>query len=95
MTKKALKDLAEIKNYIERDSVYYANKTIADILRRTENLKLFPSMGRYVPEFNSKEMRELIYKSYRILYTFNSKNIYILRVIHHSRKISKLETKIY
>lgn len=95
MTKKALKDLAEIKNYIERDSVYYANKTIADILRRTENLKLFPSMGRYVPEVNSKEMRELIYKSYRILYTFNSKNIYILRVIHHSRKISKLETKIY
>lgn len=95
MKKKALKDLAEIKNYIERDSVYYANKTIADILRRIENLKLFPSMGRYVPEFNSKEMRELIYKSYRILYTFNSKNIYILRVIHHSRKISKLETKIY
>lgn len=87
--------MAEIKNYIERDSVYYANKTIADILRRSENLKLFPSMGRYVPEFNSKEMRELIYKSYRILYTFNSKNIYILRVIHHSRKISKLETKIY
>lgn len=87
--------MAEIKNYIERDSVYYANKTIADILRRTENLKLFPSMGRYVPEVNSKEMRELIYKSYRILYTFNSKNIYILRVIHHSRKISKLETKIY
>lgn len=67
--------MAEIKNYIERDSVYYANKTIADILRRIENLKLFPSMGRYVPEFNSKEMRELIYKSYRILYTFNSKNI--------------------
>ncbi len=87
--------MAEIKNYIERDSVYYANKTIADILRRIENLKLFSSMGRYVPEFNSKEMRELIYKSYRILYTFNSKNIYILRVIHHSRKISKLETKIY
>lgn len=87
--------MAEIKNYIERDSVYYANKTIADILRRSENLKLFSSMGRYVPEFNSKEMRELIYKSYRILYTFNSKNIYILRVIHHSRKISKLETKIY
>ena len=87
--------MAEIKNYIERDSVYYANKTIADILRRSENLKLFSSMGRYVPEFNSKEMRELIYKSYRILYTFNSKNIYILRVIHHSRKIPKLETKIY
>lgn len=56
---------------------------------------MFPSMGRYVPEFNSKEIRELIYKSYRILYTFNSKNIYILRVIHHSRNISKLETKIY
>lgn len=94
MNETMLEDLTEIKEYIQKDSAYYANKTIADIYERVENLKLFPSMGRYVPEFNSKEIRELIYKSYRILYTFNSKNVYILRVIHHSRNISKFETPI-
>jgi len=89
-----LEDLAEIKEYIEKESSYYANKTVADVYKKIENLKLFPSMGRCVPEFNSNEIRELNYKSYRIFYTFNSKNIYILRVIHHSRNISKLESKI-
>lgn len=78
----------EIKKYIKKDSEYYANKTIADIYKKIENLKLFPSMGRYIPEFNSKEIRELIYKSYRIIYKFDSKNIYILRVYHHARDIS-------
>lgn len=85
--RKASKDLDEIRRYIERDSQYYANKTIADIYSKIDNLKYFPYLGRYVPKFNSKNYRELIYKSYRILYRFNSQNIYILRVMHHSRNI--------
>ena len=83
-----LEDITEIKAYIQKDSVFYANKTVADIYKKIENLKLFPSMGRYIPEINSKEIRELIYKSYRIIYKFDSKNIYILRVVHFARDIS-------
>lgn len=86
--------MAEIKEYIKRDSNFYANKTIAEIYAKIEKLKYFPCLGRYVPEFNSKILRELIYKSYRIIYIFNSNNIYILRVIHHSRNILQQKSNL-
>ena len=77
-------DLKQIQEYISKDSIYYANKTINEINNKTEYLLMFPYMGRKIPEFDNTNFRELIYKSYRILYKVNS-NIYILNVFHHSR----------
>ena len=77
-------DLKQIQEYISKDSIYYANKTINEIINKTEYLLMFPYMGRKIPEFDNTNFRELIYRSYRILYKVNS-NIYILNVFHHSR----------
>lgn len=77
-------DLKQIQEYISKDSIYYANKTINEIINKTEYLLMFPYMGRKIPEFDNTNFRELIYKSYRILYKVNS-NIYILNVFQHSR----------
>ena len=82
----AKEDLKQIYEYISRDSVYYANKTIEEIIEKTKYLSMFPYMGRKIPEFNNVNFRELIYKSYRIFYKVNS-NIYILKIFHHSRNI--------
>ncbi len=82
----ARKNLKQIREYISRDSIYYANKTIKEIIEKTKYLLMFPYMGRKVPEYNNSNLRELIYKSYRILYKVNS-NIYILEIFHHSRDI--------
>lgn len=77
-------DLKQIQEYISKDSIYYANKTINEIINKTEYLLMFPYMGRKISEFDNTNFRELIYKSYRILYKVNS-NIHILNVFHHSR----------
>ena len=77
-------DLKQIQEYISKDSIYYANKTINEIINKTEYLLMFPYMGRKISEFDNTNFRELIYKSYRILYKVNS-NIHILNVLHHSR----------
>lgn len=82
----AEEDLENIKNYISKDYIYYANKTTNEIINKTEYLLMFPYMGRKIPEYNNENFRELIYKSYRILYKINS-NIYILNVFHCSRDI--------
>lgn len=82
----AREDMRQIEEYISKDSVYYANKTIEGIVEKTKYLSMFPYMGRKIPEFNNANFRELIYKSYRILYRVNS-NVYILKVFHHSRDI--------
>ena len=88
-------DLIHIKEYIEQDSAYYANKTVYGIKEKIKILLKFPYMGRYVPEFNFKLIRELIYKSYRIIYYVNSNNIYILKIFHHSQNILKFKSDLF
>lgn len=82
----AEEDLENIKDYIAKDSIFYAKKTADEIISKTEYLSMFPYMGRKIPEYNNINLRELIYKSYRILYKVNS-NIYVLNIVHHSRDI--------
>lgn len=84
----ARQELLQIKWYIAKDSEFYVNKTISEINKRIKNLLLFPEMGKVIDKDNN--IRQIIYKSYKILYRFNSENIYILHIIHHSRNILDL-----
>ena len=86
---KANNDLSQIFIYISNDSLYSARKTINDILNQIEDLMLFPYMGRKVPEYNINNIRELIYKLYRIIYEVESNKILIRRIWHSSRLLSK------
>lgn len=79
-------DLYQISAYIAMDSMFYADKTVEQVQLKAQMLKSFPYMGRIVPEINQYSIRELIYKSYRIIYQ-NYHKIYIIRIIHSSRNI--------
>lgn len=85
----AKQDLLQIKWYIAQDSIFYADKTVNEINKRIENLLLFPEIGKVIDK--DENIRQIIYKSYKILYKFDSKNIYILHIIHHSRNILNLK----
>lgn len=87
--KHAQQELIQIKWYIAQDSEFYANKTVNEINKRIENLLFFPEMGKVINE--KRNIRQIIYKSYKILYKFDSENIYILHIIHHSSDISNLK----
>ena len=82
-------DLIQIYSYIYQDSVYYSIKTINNIIDLVDNLKYLPYMGRKIPEFDDKNRRELIYKSYRIMYSIESNIILIRRIWHSKRKVTK------
>ena len=58
-------DLANIHNYISRDSRYYADRFIAKILNSVDMLKNLPRIGRKVPEADDENVRELLFQSYR------------------------------
>lgn len=85
--KTARNDLNQIYNYIYEDSIYYAIKTIENIVKIVDNISFFPYIGRKVPEYNLENYRELIYKSYRIIYKVQSNEILIRRIWHSSRKM--------
>lgn len=87
--KRAKRELKSIRNYISKDSIFYANKTVNEIIEKLQMLKCFPEIGKQI-ELDGKIVRQIIYKSYRIFYQVNSNNIYILSIFHHSRDISNL-----
>jgi len=84
-TKTALDDLDSIKEFIARDSTYYAEKFEDDAFKAADNLELFPEMGRIVPERNDPSFRELIFGSYRIMYRIDGNTCFITTIIHGNR----------
>jgi len=54
-------------------------------VKATENLRFSPYMGRKVPEYDLVQIREIIYKSYRIIYEVQGKTILIRRIWHSAR----------
>jgi toxin ParE1/3/4 len=50
-------------------------------------------IGRIVPEAGSEDVREILYRSYRIIYRVKSERVDVLKVIHSSRDISSQSPK--
>ena len=86
-TKKSLKDLHAINDYISLDSTFYAARFISKLIKRVDQLIEFPESGRMVPEKNTNEIRELIEGNYRIFYRLHKGTITILRIHNAARKI--------
>lgn len=64
----AASDLEAICDFIAKDSEYYARVFAQGLINTIERLLLFPESGRIVPEYNLKDIREIIYQNYRIVY---------------------------
>ena len=83
----AVENLADIGEYIEKDSMKYAKIVVKNLFISTNILKRHPRIGRMVPEFNNPSIRELIKGSYRIIYRLiDEKHIDIITV-HHSARL--------
>lgn len=92
-TEPSLVDLDSIREYIKRDSEYYAIRFIDRIIEAVENIEKFPEMGRPVPESEETNIRELLFHNYRIMYRVESESILILTIIHGSRDLSQKNPK--
>lgn len=92
-TEPALLDIENIREYIAKDSEYYAIRFITRIIEAVETLPEFPLIGRYVPEAEDETIRELLFHNYRIIYRAEADRIMILTVIHGGRDLSKQEPK--
>lgn len=88
-SKLALGDLDNIYEYIAIESPFYAQKTIEGFIKHAELLLHFPEAGRQVPEYNKKEVREIIDGNYRIFYRVSKMDISIIRVHHSARNLKR------
>ena len=84
-TVSAQEDLRAIKQYICCDNFYAAQEVVKCILECVENLKDNPSIGRAGRVLRTRELVIPKYP-YIVPYQVRENNIYILRVLHTSRK---------
>ena len=81
----SINDLKEICKFIASDSPHYANVFNNRIFEMVEHLELFPEIGRRVPESDDPNVKEMIYKGYRIIYQIKKNYLEIISIIHGSR----------
>lgn len=86
-TDPAWDDLAGIAGYIARDSEYYAAAFVQEIKEAAASLAGFAERGQIVPEFGDPSIRELLVKSYRLVYRISEKRVVILTLIHGARRV--------
>src|SRR5437899_1440644 len=86
-TLRARDDLRETAKFIARNNPAAALKLGDEIFKRVDSLEQFPLMGRMVPERKQNELRELIFRNYRIVYRVEEtkRQVEILRVWHAAR----------
>jgi toxin ParE1/3/4 len=80
-------DLRDIVRFIARDNPQRAESFGYELMRRADILQQHPEAGRVVPEYRNPQLREIIYRPYRIVYRLNidRKLIEIARVWHAAR----------
>lgn len=78
----AIDKTSEIAEYIARDKPTVAQDWVDKIFQKVDILKSSPDIGRVVPEIRRKDLRELIFGNYRIIYRVEKENISILTVRH-------------
>ena len=86
-TLRSREDLRDIASFIAQDNPEAALKLGDLIFQRVDSLEKFPEFGRTVPERNQPNIREIIVKSYRVIYRLRKKEklIEVLRVWHGAR----------
>jgi plasmid stabilization system protein ParE len=83
----AQSDLSDIVAYIARHNREAAVRLGYALIARGEFLGQFPERGRVVPELGRADLRETIYRSYRIIYRIRSEPqvVEIVRFWHAAR----------
>ena len=88
-TKEVLLQLQEIEDYISEDNPAAAIEFVDKLISIAESLVENPERGRIVPELTFENIRELLYKNYRIVYLIKKNSIDILTVFEGHKLFKK------
>ena len=86
----ALERIVEIGAYIHRDNPQAAERWIRQVFERVKQLETFPRSGRRNKESDRKDIRELSWKNYRIIYRLERERVSILTV-RHTKQVLPIE----
>lgn len=85
------RDLREISEYIALDSPRHARRFVNRIRQAAESLTAFPNLGRTVPDLDDPTLREIIVRSYRVMYRVEDGDVFIAAVVHGARDVRNIK----
>ena len=90
----AQSDLADIVRYIAMHNSAAAARLGFELIAKAEALSEHPEIGRMVPEFRMPDLREIICRSYRVIYRLRREmeQIQIVRFWHGARGFPRIPT---
>lgn len=85
-------DLQGVYDHTAKDSPHYAGVVIDRIVQAMERIQDYPESGRVVPEIKRPDVREVIWRSYRIVYrlTADHGQAHVLTVFRSERLFANL-----
>ena len=90
-SERSISDLSALHDYIARDSRLYAERFVASLVRAVEPLADFPELGRRVPEEPDRaDVRELLVRTYRIIYRVEPERILVAAIVHGRHNLDDL-----
>jgi len=90
-TDPAWEDVENAADYIAQDSKFYAAAFVEEIKEAAASLANFAERGQVVPEFGDESIRELLVRSYRLIYKVSEKQVLILTLVHGAQRLRMLE----
>lgn len=90
-SEEAINKLQEIDRYISKDNPDAAVELIDKLISLAETIIDNPEKGRVVPELSIQQIRELLFKNYRIVYIIRKNSIDILTVFEGHKELNKEE----
>ena len=92
-SREASENLVEIEDFIARDGRERAVRFVDSLIDHAETILADnPRSGRIVPEISNLNMRELIYRGYRMVYRFKGDALEILTVFEGHRLLRLSES---
>ena len=86
----SLEDIEEIRTKIAQSSEQSATRFVVRMFTGAERLEEFPELGRVVPRFNRRDVRELILGNYKLVYRLVGDDVEILAVLYGAREFYTL-----
>ena len=88
----AIERVEDIAQYIAEDNASAAVEWVESIFDIVDRLSKFPESGRVVPEVGVRRIREVIFGSYRIIYSVRGQiDILTVRRSNQLLRVSELE----
>ncbi len=86
-TESALSDIDDIGDHISKDSIRYAELTVAKLFESPDILELNPMAGKMVPELQNESIRQLTRGSFRIIYRLVDEKLIEILTVHRSARL--------